>query len=126
MEPMFRIRPFEAIRLGMKACMIATTENRFVSKVNRASSRGTSRAGIVQLRPLWDSCQLIGQLVGMGRAGGAYALLTRMSRYPPAKASTSFFAAAMLSGFVTSRLRVEMPTASRSLIASLLRAVAMT
>lgn len=58
-------------------------------------------------------------------AGGPYALLTRMSRYPPVSASTSIFAAAMLSALVTSRLRVDMPIASRSLMASLLRAVAM-
>ena len=65
-EPMFRTRPLEEMRLGMKACVMATTENRFVSKVNRASSRGTSKAGMVQLRPLWDSCQLIARLMGIG------------------------------------------------------------
>lgn len=51
---MFRIREGEeAIRRGVKTCVSAMTEKKFVSKVRRASSSGTSRAGRVRLRPLF-------------------------------------------------------------------------
>ena len=52
-EPMLRIRPLEAIRKGVKDCVMAITAKRLVSKQPRASSRSTSRAGMVQLRPLF-------------------------------------------------------------------------
>lgn len=37
----------------MKVCVIRIMAKRFVSNVRRASERGTSRAGRVQLRPLF-------------------------------------------------------------------------
>ena len=58
-EPMLMMRPLEAMRSGMKNCVIAITPKTFVSKQSRASSRGTSRAGMVQLRPLYHLNHLL-------------------------------------------------------------------
>lgn len=49
---MLRMRPLEAMRKGMKDWVRAMMAKRLVSKQARASSRSTSRAGRVQLRPL--------------------------------------------------------------------------
>ena len=51
-EPIFMIRPLDAMRSGMKDCVIATMAKKFASKQARASLRGTSSAGMVQFRPL--------------------------------------------------------------------------
>ena len=56
-EPMLRIREgAAAMRSGVKVWVRVMMEKKFVSKVRRASSRGTSSAGRVRLRPLfvWD------------------------------------------------------------------------
>ena len=52
-EPMFRIKEGEArIRRGEKTWFMRIMAKRFVSKVERTSERGTSRAGRVRFRPL--------------------------------------------------------------------------
>jgi hypothetical protein len=57
---------------------------------------------------------------------GAHALLTSISNFPPVNTSTAFLAFSTSSQFVTSRLSVLMPIASRSFNTFLFRAVAMT
>lgn len=51
---MLRIRPLVGRRRGTKVWVIRMTAKRLVSNVWRASERGTSRAGRVQLRPLFE------------------------------------------------------------------------
>lgn len=67
----------------------------------------------------------LGINVGCGR-GETNALLTNISNFPPVNASTSFFAASILSVLVTSKLIVEHPKSSRSVMVERFRALAMT
>jgi len=63
---------------------------------------------------------------GGGRWRWRYALLIRMSNFPPVREVISSFAVEMLEASVTSRLMVDMPIDARSVMVSFLRADAIT